>query len=226
MKKENKNKKEELDDKVEMENFFDVFLRNYRNVPAFKSLVKLSGYILLIIIFVLVASTAPKSANNSKSDNDKTTTKAVEKNISYLEMLDDVINSDKGVNIEIVNYDKKFLIEGELTSGVLSGYYTTDVTTKRFIIEEGKTYELNLDERVENNNLFVNLDLTFIDQKSLIESIKKNPGTKEVLDKEIQYNYEITSNDKKYNLKSHVKDDKIYQIEVVGDSVEYNISYK
>lgn len=226
MKKENKNKKEELDDKVEMENFFDVFLRNYRNVPAFKSLVKLSGYILLIIIFVLVASTAPKSANNSKSENDKTTTKAVEKNISYLEMLDDVINSDKGVNIEIVNYDKKFLIEGELTSGVLSGYYTMDVTTKRFIIEEGKTYELNLDERVENNNLFVNLDLTFIDQKSLIESIKKNPGTKEVLDKEIQYNYEITSNDKKYSLKSHVKDDKIYQIEVVGDSVEYNISYK
>ena len=40
----------------ELENFIDVFLRNYLNIPAFKALIKLGLYFFVIVIIIAVTS--------------------------------------------------------------------------------------------------------------------------------------------------------------------------
>lgn len=229
MKKKNKEVENDnlQEEKVEMENYWDVFLRNYRNVPAFKSLVKLIIYILLILLFVLVASSANHS-NESMETNNKTTstTTITQASISYQNLLDDIINKNKKINIEVLNNSERYIIDSEIDKGIMNGYYTTNITTKRFCIENNKVYELNLDEKILNDELFANVDINFINQHYLIGIIKNNIGTKELVDGEIIYNYEITSNEKKYNLKSYIKDNILYRIDVEGENIKYNISYK
>lgn len=232
MKKKNKKEKskqvDKNEEKVEMENYWDVFLRNYRNVPGFKSLVKLLIWLFLIFIFIIIASSANNDINYSSSEDKATpTTMTTTKTaISYQELLDDILQNEKKISISITDGEDKYMIDADMNLGVMSRYYTTKTTTKRFSIEENKIYELNLDERIENNELFGKVNNNFINQHSLVKLIETTVGTKEVKNGEIVYNYAVNDNGINYSLQSFIKDDILYKIEIKGEDISYTISYK
>lgn len=216
-------KKTKKDD--EMENYFDVFLRNYRNVPAFKSLVQLGFYVLFIFIFIGVLANATTDVTDEGDENKTTTTQVVEEKITYKEILENVYKEKRDFKIKINLNNVSYLIEANNSNGVITGYFETPKTTKRFKMINGKIFELKLDEEIENNALFNDIDLDFVIPANLINILINNRATKMLQDDYIVYKYKIDKNNLKYEVNTYVKDEKIEKIELKENENSYVINY-
>lgn len=216
-------KKTKKDD--EMENYFDVFLRNYRNVPAFKSLVQLGFYVLFIFIFIGVLAGATTDVTDEEENKTTTTTQVVKEKITYKEILENVYKEKRDFKIKINLNNVSYLIEANNSNGIITGYFETPETTKRFKMSNGKILELKLDEEIENNTLFNDIDLDFVIPANLINILINNRATKMLQDDYIVYKYKIDKNNLKYEVNTYVKDEKVEKIELKENENSYVINY-
>lgn len=216
-------KKTKKDD--EMENYFDVFLRNYRNVPAFKSLVQLGFYVLFIFIFIGVLAGATTDVTDEEENKTTTTTQVVKEKITYKEILENVYKEKRDFKIKINLNNVSYLIEANNSGGIITGYFETPETTKRFKMSNGKILELKLDEEIENNALFNDIDLDFVIPANLINILINNRATKMLQDDYIVYKYKIDKNNLKYEVNTYVKDEKVEKIELKENENSYVINY-
>ena len=215
-----KNKNEE----VKMENYWDVFVRNYKSVPAFKSLVKLILCSLFIIMMILVVGLNQDKTKTS-SNNRTTTTKVPDTTtakVTYQSMLDEVIKGNKDVLINITSESGKYLIEAKLDNGIMEGFFQTNDKSSKFRIKDGKVYEVKIEEENLNPDLFLDLDLNAIDQVSLLESLKSLVATKEKDHENIIYNYNLEDD---HLIKVTVQNEHLSKIDIIEGSNEYLITY-
>lgn len=210
----------------ELETGFEVFLRNYKNVPGFKALIQLAGYFLAIGIIIFVAAGAQEATSTDDNPSTTTTTTTTSQKVVYKDTLEQLKANNKVIYTSAIINGETYIIDSINKDGILSGYYETKVGTKRFKIENNKIYEINLENSVENSKLFENLDLDFIIPENLVDLLIKNRSLKMLEDDIVVYTYDINKNNNKYEIKTYVKDDICYKIEIDGNEANYLITYK
>lgn len=211
----------------ELENAWDVFVRNYRMVPGFRAIVKLAVYILLIIIFITVLSLSTADNNEEK---DKTTTTSTTvlttKAIVYNDILEALKRDNLNIYSSVIIGKDTYVIDVINKQNILSGYLESKEGTTKIKVENGKNYEVVLNEQKENENLFGSIDRDFIVPADMVSLLTSNYATK-LVEEDVQvYNYDIKKNNIHYEIKVYIKNNNCYKIEINSDNSNYLITYK
>lgn len=197
MKKKNNNEEK-------MENFLDVFIRNYKTVPGVKILTKLFLYFVFLITFVMIIAISNYSR---KTNNDVSTTTTIEVvNKNYY----DIINNLSSVKKETVLIgDVKLNLDIDET---INGYEEKENEIKKVIIKENKLYEIN--NGVETISELIT-DASFINPSELMKYLLNNKSIKLNEDDNITYKYN--------DLTVYVKGEKINKVTInSGYEINYN----
>lgn len=213
----------------ELETGYEVFLRNYKNVPGFKALIKLIGYFAFIFMIIIVAAIARDEEGVDTDTTTTTTTVATtttSPKVVYKDTLEALKANNKVIYTSAIINGETYIIDSINKDNILSGYYETKAGTKRFKIENSKIYEINLETSTENSTLFEHLDIDFIIPANLVDLLIKNRSIKMIEDDITIYTYDINKNNIKYEIKTYVKDDICYKIEIDGNEANYLITYK
>lgn len=218
-----KNKKEEMNNQEDNNEEKKVgkiklFFEYYKNVPAFKALVKLFLY---FIFFAVIISVVAFNQENIKEVPQRPKTEEHEENqVTYQEMLNALRDNIKIFGDIKIN-EENYQIEANYRDKILSGIYRTKNSTHEFKIKEHVVYEISLSEEKENTELLKQININFLIPDDLITLLQNNKATKMLEDGGIIYNYEIEKT--KYQVQ--VKDNWIDKIEIVNDSFSYRVEY-
>ena len=221
-KKKKENREEEYETK------FEVFMRNYREVPGFRALVKLGGYALFIIVFVALAANAAPKKSTAKEETQTTTTistTASPKQV-YGEILNDLRKTGTSLDATIKEGEATYKIEGTVEENLFAGYFNDITGSKKFTIKENNVYEKTLDQEVMNNTLLGNIDIDFIVPSKLVDILTKNKALKVLTDDTTIYTYNITKNNVSYEIKTYIKESKCSKIEIISSGINYLMTYK
>lgn len=217
-----KTKKNEINEQEQMENYLDVFKRNYQNVPGFKIVVKLGGYFLFIIILLIVV--ANNNPDATQTSNKTTTTTAVQiNNKKYRELLDELKVYNGHINASI-NVDKTdYALNSTVTNGTsMEGYLESNSNTIHFAYEDNKLYEIKMNEKKQNDNLLVGINIEYLLPEVIINTIDESTAIIHQDDKETTYEYTI--NDIKYTV--IVNNNKIGNIEITNEQIHYSLIFE
>ena len=221
-------KKRKTEEENRQENFFDVFIRNWKNVPGFRSVIKLGLYFIFIFIFILVVNVAGNKTGTKKNvanTHVSSTTKAVE-TITYKDVLENVVKNNKDVYMEIEINGQKAVVDAVNNGENITGYYETDKLTKKFKIENNVLYEVTLDHEIENDKILNGLNIDFIVPANMIEILKNNIPTKMINNEKVLYNYDITINNIAYKVTTTVKESILTNIEIISEKEKYTTVYE
>lgn len=206
----------------------DVFLRNWRNVPGFRSLIKLILYFIFIFIFIVVVNLSQSNMKTRDKKNDmiySTTTKKIE-TITYRDVLDNAVKGNKDIYMEITIDGTKAVIDAVTNENDITGYYETDKLTKKFKIENNILYEVSLDHEIENDKVLNGLNIDFIVTPNLIDILKNNIPTKMINNEEVLYNYDISINGIAYKITTTVKESILTNVNIESEKEKYMIVYE
>lgn len=188
----------------EIENFFEVLVRNYKTVPGLRIVLKLGFYIIFIIIFVLVIMISNYSKKNDEVEKSTTTTKEVVESKKYRDMISDLSNTKK--ELVIIN-DIKINLD---ISANITGYLEMNDTIKKVIFKDNKLYEIIDGNEVLNETL---TDPSFIDINNVVTYLFNNKSIRLVEENDTLYKYDL--------LNVYVNNDKITKV-VVNNGYEIN----
>ena len=228
-KKRPKNEKGE-----ELETRYEVFKRNYDNVPGFKALVKLSGYFIFLAIIVIMVnatgagkSTAKPSTTPTNNETQTTTTSSTtSKKVVYADILNALRQPNVKVAVTVTIDGAKFVVEGQNYENTFEGYYSDATGTKKFAVRDNNIYERVLDQETMNNELFGSIELDFIVPKNLVAILTSKSAIKTLDGDTVLYNYEINKNNVDYKVTTFVKDEKCYKVEIKSANTNYLITYE
>lgn len=221
-----KKKKQELQEDERYENYFEVFMRNYRNVPGFKALMKIVLFFVLVSIMMLITYLGKSSQRELKSTTTTTTTKVADVNensvVNYKDALEILMKNNHEVSMVIQNNDTKYQINYSIQDNIIDGYLETIAGTHHFKIQNDIVYEINLNEEKENPNLLNEFNINYFDTTKLINSLKNEIATKQLNNDKMIYHYIIDS----INYYVILDNNQINNIQIKTDKYEYDISYK
>lgn len=220
--------KKRKNDEDRRENYLDVFIRNWKNVPGFRSVIKLGLYLIFIFIFIIVVNIAGNKTGTKKQNSNNivsSTTKAIE-TITYKDVLENVVKNKKDVYMEITIDGKKAIIDAVTNENNITGYYETDKLTKKFKIENNVLYEVTLDHEIENDKILNGLNIDFIVPSNMIDILKNNIPTKMINNEKVLYNYDISINNIAYKVTTTVKESVLTNIEINSEKEKYTIVYE
>lgn len=220
--------KKRKNDEDRRENYLDVFIRNWKNVPGFRSVIKLGLYLIFIFIFIIVVNVAGNKTGTKKQNSNNivsSTTKAIE-TITYKDVLENVVKNKKDVYMEITIDGKKAIIDAVTNENNITGYYETDKLTKKFKIENNVLYEVTLDHEIENDKILNGLNIDFIVPSNMIDILKNNIPTKMINNEKVLYNYDISINNIAYKVTTTVKESVLTNIEINSEKEKYTIVYE
>ena len=208
------------------ESKWEVFLRNYNQVPGFKALVRLGIYFVLFLIFILIINFGGKNLDSEKNVTTTTTNATQEsEKLTYKEMLNNL--SSKDISIEftsiINNYETRITALRE--NGVITGLIENRDMTKKFKIQDDQIYEIVLDRENLNTEIFSGINYEFFNPTKLVSILNSNQSTKRKKDSEVIYNYNISYNGISYDTTVVVVDSSIKSIELIQESNQYRIIY-
>lgn len=221
-------KKRKTEEENQKENFLDVFIRNWKSVPGFRSVIKLSFYLIFIFIFIIVVNVASNQTGTKQqnpSNMVSSTTKPIE-TITYKDVLENVVKNKKDVYMEAVIDGKKAIVDAVTNDENITGYYETDKSTKKFKIENDILYEVSLDHEIENAEVLNGLNIDFIVPAKMIEILKNSIPTKMINNEEVLYNYEISIDGIAYKVTTTVKESILTNIEITSEKEKYTIVYE
>lgn len=217
-----KKKKQELQEDERYENYFEVFMRNYKNVPGFKALMKIVLFFLLVGLMMLITYLGK---SNQKETTKTTTTIPVKQEtsvVNYKDALEVLMNNNHEVSMVIKNHDTKYQINYSIEDSIIDGYIETVNGTYHFNIKDDKVYEIKLNEEKENPELLSEFNLTYFDTTKLINSLKNELATKQLNQDKMIYHYIIDN----VNYYIILDNNKINNIQIKTDNYEYDILYK
>lgn len=211
-------KKKQNNDEPVMENYWDVFVRNYRDSEGFRVLVKLGGYFIFVGILVILAI-GVKDVNQERDDSSDQTEEVV--TVNYPELLDNIMDREDDFSIHVHVDDQDYEIRATFIDNVMEGYLETSGGTVKFRIADGQVYEVNLHDEIVNPNLFSNMNLSLVVPSSLIELLKntsyqEDNGT---------FIYNLFIDGISYEVKVNITEDAVDGIEILSDNASYIYEY-
>ncbi len=211
-------KKKQNNDEPVMENYWDVFVRNYRDSEGFRVLVKLGGYFIFVGILVILAI-GVKDVNQERDDSSDQTEEVVTTN--YPELLDNIMDREDDFSIHVHVDDQDYEIRATFIDNVMEGYLETSGGTVKFRIADDQVYEVNLHDEIVNPNLFSNMNLSLVVPSSLVELLKntsyqEDNGT---------FIYNLFIDGISYEVKVNITEDVVDGIEILSDNASYIYEY-
>ncbi len=216
----NKKKKDDL-----YESKWEVFLRNYNQVPAFKAIVRLGVYFLFFLAFILIVNLGAKNLSSEENPTTTTITNKEEEKMTYKDILNKLANENISISFTslINNYETR--ITASVENSVISGLMENQDLTKKFKIKDNQIYEIVLDSENLNPNLFVNINYDFLVPSKLVEILNSNQATKRIDGSKVIYNYNITYNGVNYDTIVIVENNSVKSIELKQENNQYMILY-
>lgn len=210
MKKKNSNE-------PEMENLFDVIKRNYNNVPGFKNLIKLLGFVIFCIIFFTVLGLSSNTDSTKKTEPVNNNT-----SISYKTILDNFVSHKVSFNADIMLADKNYKLQATVLNNVIDGYLDSADGITHFKVQDGIIYEVKMNSEKENEEILKGLNTNYLIPSYLINMINDVTALKTVDNDTITYSYQLDN----VVLDIIVNENLITNIKVTNDFITYNIDYE
>lgn len=218
----NKRKKDDL-----YESKWEVFLRNYHNVPGFKALVKLGGYFLFFLVFILIISLGTSNLNKEKGEHSEmsnsTTSTAAKK---YKDILVEFANNNSTIKLIYTTNVNKTKIDAVYENNILTGTMENEIGIKKFKVQESGIYEVLLENETLNPELFGMININFLNPTSLVNILNENQATKRIEEEKILYSYSVNYNNINYNITIAIINETVTNIEIINDNEVYSISYE
>ncbi len=210
------NKKKKEPNKIKL------YYQSHKDLPAFKSLIKLFLYFLFFAIIIGVVVTHQDESNEEDKNTQDKTQEVTTKKISYKEVLDLLNNTDIDISYNITIGEILYKIEAEKVDEVYTGIIESTEGITKFKIQDNKVYEVKMNEDIINDNLFNNINLDYILINNLTNILLNNKSIKILKDDNTIYKYNIDNCE--YNIT--IKDNWVDKIEISNDSSSYIIEYK
>lgn len=218
----NKRKKDDL-----YESKWEVFLRNYHNVPGFKALVKLGGYFIFFLVFILIINYGTSGLSEEKNNNSlESSPTKTESSKKYKDILDDFATRKSEIEVLYSINTDKTKISAIYENKILIGTIENEMGIKKFKIQNSEIYEVLLDNETLNSNLFGNMNPDFLNPANLAVIFNANQATKRIEDDKVLYSYSINYKSIDYNIIVKVVNESINSIEITNDNEVYSIIYK
>ena len=216
----NKKKKDDI-----YESKWEVFLRNYNQVPGFKAIVRLGVYFFLILIFVLIVNIGGKDLSSKDRTTKSTSTTKEEIRITYKDILNKLANENISIEFTSVINNYETRITASVENSIITGLIENQDLTKKFKIKDNQIYEIVLDTEKLNLDLFAGIDYEFLIPSNLVNILNSNQSTKRKKDSQTIYNYIINHNDITYDTIVVVENNSVKSIELKQESNQYRIVY-
>ena len=203
--------------------FWSSFKYSYDHIEGFDSFVKIILFIVLTIVFILVAKISLNNQSNTSSTT--TTTSIIQKQNKILNIIEGIIKQE--ATLKMTSGDTKVQISSiKEENGEITGFYQDINTSKKFKINDGKVYELVLDEEIENEELFSSVNLDFIIPSMLYGVIEESTYKDETTGMNLTYTYEYIKDEIKYDITVTIASKKVQSINIKNDTTSYEITYK
>ncbi len=190
------------------------FLKSFKKLwmfPRFKSLIKLSGYLIFFVIFFIIASLG----NNSNPIIDDEPTK-----ISFNQIKTKLIEDNLKVNYYILAKDEYYM-DGTIIDNVFTGTIDYNNNLNKIKINDESIYKVEKNEEVEDLELLSNIKREYLLPSNIVSLIKeKNPVIKS-LEKEKTYSYLFDG----ISITAFSKEDNIYKIVILDTNITYELLY-
>ena len=207
------------------DSFFGSFKYKYNNVEGYDSFIKLLVFLVISIIIIVFAKVAI-AQDKAEEQKNQVTTNESNNNNSLKKLLDTLIK--KEATIKITNGDYVAVIKNvkESNEEITGLFQDSKKQLKEFKISDQKVYELELDEEVENDKLFENINLDFVIPSMLVSILEDNKTIKSTNGDNALYTYEYLDNEITYNITLSVVLNKVELISIKNDEITYEITYK
>lgn len=164
---------------------------------------------LLMGVVTIMSELSPRNKNEIPKVEEKTTTKSKE------EKLHDLQSDEYKMIFLVTAKDNTFKYEGTEQNDIVSGYKEDQTGIKKYRIENGKIYEIVLDQTTEINGIYENVLENLLNREKLIDLLLENREKNVLL-----YQGE--------NLKVNIEDNK-EEIEIIGiesDTTTYEFIFE
>lgn len=183
-------------------------------IPRYKAIIKLALYGIMFLMIIIMANLY-SDTNNYNNEEEQTK--------SYAEIIKvhDLENVEINYNLKINNYIYK--LEGKIENNILSGYLDNNTEIKKIIIKENTIYEIKKNEEIVNEEINNIINAKLIIPKNIIDIVKNSSVYINKGSEETTYTFEITDNNIKYEVVITIIEEKITNIEVSNEEIEYNM---
>lgn len=164
---------------------------------------------LLMGVVTIISELSPRNKNEIPKVEEKTTTKSKE------EKLRDLQSDEYKMIFLVTAEDNTFKYEGTEQNDIVSGYKEDQTGIKKYRIENGKIYEIVLDQVTEIESIYENILGDLLNREKLIDLLLENKEKNVLL-----YQGE--------NLKVNIEDNK-EEIETIGiesDTTTYEFIFE
>lgn len=207
------------------DNFLKWFQYHLNHTPGFASFVKILLFFIFSLILIIFGRVAVHDAKVEREEAAKTTTVAPHQKTAYKTLIDKIVNYTTTVNITIG--DNSYIVENmKYKDGDLSGLFESASATKKFKVINDNIYEIVLGDTVENNDLFGELNPSFIIPKKLINILETNKSTKTITSNNVTYTYNIDVNEKTYTIEVIIISDKVNTINITNELEKYILTFE
>lgn len=211
-KKENKEKKE---------NNVTIMIDKFKEmwaIPQKRAGLKLLGYLVFFVVFLFIASVGSRMEKNNYVPSSSTTTTTTVDVDSYTYKQKQLLENKHFVNYEVKMGDTLYKISGSLSDGILDGYLESVDSIIKIKLKDDILYEV-----VKGNDVILESDINkdFINIKYIFKVISGARVFKETEGENRIYSYNMNNNVIKVSLNT----EKIYKIEIIGDSFSYILSF-
>jgi len=183
-------------------------------IPRYRAIIKLSLYGIMFLLIIIMANIS-SSMNTNQDETEKT------KSYTEIIKLYDLENADINYNLKINNMTYK--LEGKLENNLLTGYFDNNNEIKKIVIKENSIYEIKNNEELVNEELNTLINAKLLLPINIIEIVKNESAYINKGIEETTYTFEINDNNIKYEVVISITEEKITNIKVFNEKIEYNM---
>jgi len=211
-----KKKKNEDEEKT---SFIETFKYLYKTYPGMKSLIILLLYGLL---FTMLISVVALNQNNYNDEESSTPEVEETTNLTYKEMLDNLIANNSNIKYTIVINDITYYLDTIYEDNILTGTYEDSLgSIHKFKIKNDNVYEISMSNETLNNELFSNINIDYIIPTHLVNILENNKSIKTKEEDNMIYSYDIDN----YKYLVYINNN-IYKIEIKDNLNTYTIEFE
>lgn len=184
-------------------------------VPRYRAIIKLSLYALMFFVLFLMANIYQKGKSEELVSEEKYT-------------YTDIINNTNLNNLSIdytITTSQTYTIDGEINNNILTGYIENNEILKKITIKENNIYKINSGIETYDSELNTNLIGFFLLPSNIIELVNDKQSYIEKTENQSFYTYNILYNNIQYEIKLISNLNKITNIEIKNEQVEYSLNF-
>jgi len=203
---------------------WEKFKYNYDHLEGFDSLVKIVLFFAICLVIILVAKTTLNQER--KEENTNVTTTSTNEQSSLKGILDALIKKEATIKVTKGDYAAVVKKVKESNGEITGLIQDNSKQLKEFKISEQKVYEIVLDEEIENEELFKEINTNFVIPSILVGILEDTMMIKSTNGDNATYTYDYEEGENSYSIIVSIVLNKVELITIKNDDITYEITYK